>query len=71
LAGESLFGYWSQHKKESIVSSRIEATGKLTQMLMQMETKPEVFLSASAIGFYGTADDKIFTEKTDEPSMIF
>src|SRR5699024_9824870 len=71
LAGESLFGYWSQHKKESIVSSRIEATGKLTQMLMQMETKPEVFLSASAIGFYGTADDKIFTEKTDEPGDDF
>src|SRR5699024_9327459 len=71
LAGESLFGYWSDEKKESILSSRIKATEKLTNILIHMEEKPKVFLSGSAIGYYGMADDMIFTEETTEPGDDF
>ncbi|HLR71290.1 MAG TPA: TIGR01777 family oxidoreductase [Pseudogracilibacillus sp.] len=64
LAGESLFGYWTKRKKKRILSSRLQATHKVISLMKQMETKPNVFLTASAVGFYGTANDTVFTEKT-------
>ncbi|MEI3606415.1 TIGR01777 family oxidoreductase [Pseudogracilibacillus sp. SE30717A] len=71
LAGESLFGYWSDKKKDAIISSRVQATEVLIQMIMQMEEKPKVFLSGSAIGYYGMASDLIFTEATKRPGNDF
>lgn len=71
LAGESLFGYWSEKKKADVVSSRIQTTEKLIAIMMHMETKPEVFISGSAIGYYGVSNDKIFTEATKEASDDF
>lgn len=71
LAGDSLFGYWTKQKKQRILSSRIETTNKLISLMKQMDRKPDVFLSASAIGFYGTSDDMIFTEKSIEPGQDF
>ncbi|MFZ3577997.1 TIGR01777 family oxidoreductase [Virgibacillus sp. DJP39] len=66
LAGDSLFGYWTTDKKTNIMKSRTEITQHAVEMMQQMEKKPEVFISASAIGFYGTSEDIIFTEKTTE-----
>lgn len=66
LAGESLFGYWTKKKKEKILKSRIDTTKKVVSLLERMEPKPKTFISASAIGFYGTDDEKIFTEDTEE-----
>lgn len=66
LAGESLFGYWTNKKKQAILSSRIETTKKMIKMTKQMKVKPIVFINGSAIGFYGTSTDLIFTEKTTE-----
>src|SRR5699024_5050011 len=37
----------------------------------QMKEKPYVFISGSAVGFYGTADDAIFTENTTNASNDF
>lgn len=71
LAGESLFGYWTEDKKDEIIASRIEVTEQLANMLMQMKTKPNVFLTGSAVGFYGTAEDMIFTEDTKHSSSDF
>src|SRR5699024_6114199 len=71
LAGESLFGYWSDVKKKKIISSRIKATEKLTNILIQMEDKPKVFISGSAIGYYGMEEDVIFTEATTEAGHDF
>ena len=71
LAGESLFGYWTSEKKKKILASRISITETLTQMMMQMETKPRVFVSASAVGFYGMDETKIFTENTTKPGDDF
>mgnify|MGYP001232329332 CR=1 FL=1 len=71
LAGESLFGYWTQEKKEKILSSRLSITERLIQVMMQMDPKPKVFISGSAIGYYGTSDEKIFTERTTIPGNDF
>lgn len=71
LAGESLFGYWTKKKKDTILSSRIETTKKVIQIIKQMKVKPSVFINGSAIGFYGTSTDLIYTEKTTDPGRDF
>ncbi|MFS0674637.1 TIGR01777 family oxidoreductase [Ornithinibacillus sp. 179-J 7C1 HS] len=71
LAGESLFGYWTKKKKEMIKTSRIETTQKLINLMKQMDHKPEVFISGSAVGYYGISDEKIFTEETKKPGEDF
>lgn len=64
LAGESLFSYWTKKKKDTILTSRVNATVKVIQMMKEMKKKPAVFINGSAIGYYGTSTDLIFTEKT-------
>ncbi|WP_042224993.1 TIGR01777 family oxidoreductase [Oceanobacillus manasiensis] len=71
LAGESLFGYWSKNKKQSILESRIEITQSLVEMMSKMDTKPDVFISGSAVGYFGSSEDKIFTEATNEAGCDF
>ena len=71
LAGESLFGYWTEQKKKDILNSRIHITEKLMQFVTSMETKPHVFISGSAVGYYGISDDMIYTEKTSTPGDDF
>lgn len=54
LAGESIAaGRWNEEKKKRIKESRIEPTRKLAKLLAESSSKPSVFISASAIGFYG------------------
>ena len=71
LAGESLFGYWTKAKKEAILNSRMEATQKLIDLIKKMHRKPDVFISGSAVGFYGTSEDLMFTEATLQPGKDF
>lgn len=71
LAGESLFGYWTKSKKSRILSSRIETTENLLSLIRQMKIKPKALLSGSAVGYYGMADDIIFTENTETPGTDF
>ncbi|SFB16811.1 hypothetical protein SAMN04488072_108182 [Lentibacillus halodurans] len=71
LAGDSLFGYWTKKKKEAIRTSRIDTTQHVIRMMEQMDKKPDVFISGSAVGFYGTSEDLVFTEKTTQPGDNF
>jgi len=64
LAGESIVGRWTDEKKARIRESRIPATTYLAQALAQAKDKPEVFLSASAIGYYGNRGDDLLTEES-------
>lgn len=71
LAGDSLFGYWTESKKERILSSRVDTTEKVIDLMKQMKHKPEVFISGSAVGFYGMSSEMIFTEDTSAPGDDF
>lgn len=71
LAGESLFGRWTQRKKERILSSRIDITEQVIRLIDELNEKPDVFINASAIGFYGMNRNTIFTEKTTKPANDF
>ncbi|MCP5047979.1 MAG: NAD-dependent epimerase/dehydratase family protein, partial [bacterium] len=65
LAGEPVApGRWTDSKKEKIISSRIHTGQILAEALKKTNTKPSVFIQASAIGFYGPGGD----EELDESS---
>lgn len=65
LAGESVVGRWTAAKKREIRESRVRGTRSLASALARTETKPRVFICASAIGFYGDRADEILTEKSE------
>jgi len=65
LAGESIAsGRWSDEKKRAIRDSRVKGTALLSGALARLSRPPEVFLSASAIGYYGDRGDEVLTEKS-------
>jgi len=65
LAGESIAsGRWSPEKKTRIRESRIKGTKLLSAALAQASHPPRVFVSASAIGFYGNRGNEVLTEQS-------
>ena len=62
LAGETITGRWSDEKKKKIRDSRVFGTRNLVETFSKLANKPKVFVSASAIGFYGDRADEILTE---------
>jgi len=64
LAGESIFGRWTEAKKEKILNSRVVATSNLAQALADAEEKPNVFVCGSAIGYYGNRGDELLREES-------
>lgn len=65
LAGESIAGRrWSDAHKRSIRDSRIRATRSLVEAIGRCPNPPPVFISGSAVGFYGPRGDEIATEET-------
>ena len=65
LAGESIAsGRWSEEKKRAIRDSRVKGTTLLSDALARLSHPPSVFVSASAIGYYGNRGDELLTEKS-------
>lgn len=63
LAGESISGLrWTEEKKKAIRDSRILGTRTMIETFARLEKKPKVFISGSAIGFYGDRGDDQMTE---------
>lgn len=63
LAGAPIFGKrWTDERKLVLLHSRIDITQDLVKFIARAQTKPEVFLSGSAIGFYGNQGDTILDE---------
>ena len=64
LAGENIVkGFWTKEKKKRILESRKKGTSCLVEALMQTKCPPKVFLSASAVGYYGSQSGSM-TEKS-------
>lgn len=62
LAGESIAGHFTRKHKAKIYDSRVDPTRKLAEVA----TNCTVFVSASAIGFYGSdRGDEILTEASE------
>jgi uncharacterized protein (TIGR01777 family) len=65
LAGDNLAeGRWTDEKKRSIRESRVKGTTLLSETLAKLKRKPEVLVSASAVGFYGNRGDELLNERS-------
>lgn len=65
LAGESIAGgRWTAARKARIRDSRLRATRSLVTAIHGARRRPAVFLSGSAIGYYGPRDDEPVTEQS-------
>ncbi len=62
LAGAPIAERWSPQYKQEILSSRQIVTQKIVEAIKKAENKPQVLVSASAIGYYGTSETATFDE---------
>ena len=62
LAGESISQRWTPEIKRRIRVSRVDGTRGLVAAIGQMERRPRVLVSASAVGYYGDRGDERLTE---------
>lgn len=68
LAGESIVGSnpiterWTPQKKARIMDSRRQGTTFLSETLAKLSDKPNVLVSASAVGYYGDRGNELLRE---------
>jgi uncharacterized protein (TIGR01777 family) len=65
LAGESVFGLWTEAKKRRIYDSRADGTRLLAEALAGLDDPPDAFVSASAVGYYGDHGTDVVTEESE------
>jgi len=72
LSGESIGGSsllnlrWTRARKTRILQSRINAGRILTEAMKNSDKRPEVFIQASAVGYYGVKSRELLTEESPE-----
>lgn len=71
LAGESIAAKrWSDAQKQKLRDSRLQATRSLTTAIRGAARAPAVFVSGSAVGYYGDRGEETLTE-TSPPGHDF
>ena len=69
LAGENIAsGFWTDTKKRELMDSRIMSVRRLIQSMEAATVKPKIFLSSSAIGFYGNRGEENLNETSGSGS---
>jgi len=72
LAGEPLASSrWTEAKKREIRRSRVETTQALVQALASLGQKPQVLISSSAVGYYGSHPEGDPLTEADPPGQGF
>src|SRR5436190_4478522 len=65
LAGEPLMGgRWTADRIKVLEDSRIHVTEELVLAVAVARTRPRVFISGSAVGYYGDRGDERLTENS-------
>ena len=67
LAGKNIAGYWTKKFKQEVRDSRVQGTRTLATASAESYRRtgqPRVFVSASAIGYYGDRGDELLTEES-------
>jgi uncharacterized protein (TIGR01777 family) len=62
LMGEPIAQRWTPDVKERIRRTRVDATRQLVAAVRTLRHKPSIFISASAVGYYGNRGDEVLTE---------
>ncbi|MCP8687005.1 TIGR01777 family oxidoreductase [Marinobacterium sedimentorum] len=68
LAGAPIVGRrWSDARKRLLRASRLETTEALLDLIRRLDKRPEVLVSGSAVGYYGSHNtDMALTEAADD-----
>lgn len=69
LAGKTINQRWTDKAKRKIMNSRIYTTRRLISLINEMPVKPQLFISASAVGIY--PDEGIYSESTTSEGTGF
>jgi len=64
LAGAPVATRWTARAKDEIRSSRVDATRALVDRLAGLRARPKIYVSASAVGYYGASETATFTESS-------
>ncbi len=63
---------WTSERKQEIINSRVKSGDLLLDKIKKSNHKPEAFISASAVGYYGLmTSNTIFTEQDDSADDFF
>jgi uncharacterized protein (TIGR01777 family) len=63
LAGESIMGRWTTERKARILQSRKDGTHSVAAAAAATSPRPQCFLAASAIGYYGPHGSELLAEE--------
>ena len=63
LSGKNIFTFWSEENKKVIWDSRVTANKNLVSFISKLQQKPNVFVSASAVGYYGDKGEEELNEE--------
>jgi hypothetical protein len=64
LAGSPISVRWTKCAKSQIYNSRIDITKQIVEKILASKKPPRIFISGSAIGYYGTSSSIIFSENS-------
>lgn len=65
LAGEGIGAKrWTREQKQRITESRVRGTTLLASTFAALDPRPGVFVSGSAVGYYGLRGDEVLTEES-------
>lgn len=63
LAGAATVGgLWTKARKARLLGSRLAVTDAVLALIARLETRPQVLVNASAVGFYGDRGDELLDE---------
>jgi uncharacterized protein (TIGR01777 family) len=63
LSGRNIFTLWNEKNKKVIWDSRVTANKNLVSFISKLQYKPNVFVSASAVGYYGDKGEAELNEE--------
>lgn len=70
LAGAPIFQRWTKEYKKILFDSRVKSASFMAHFLASQPQRPIIYLSASAVGFYGDRGEEIL-EETSSPGSGF
>src|SRR5207245_9939071 len=71
LAGAPILGFpWTRARRQKLVASRVDTTRALVSLCGRVNRPPRVFVSASAVGYYGVRGDEVMDDQ-GQPASIF
>ena len=63
LSGKEIFTLWTENNRKMIRRSRIEVNRNLVDFISGLTQRPSVFISASAVGYYGDGKEADLSEE--------